>query len=279
MRKGPSSRAVLKTGGPPLSASSGMRSRIHPGGPPLQPQSAQRNMRSDGFVEVQSSKPAPSAPRVMDFSYKEVLTSLHDCLKHNFEGEMNMPQLVDLVIGASQRNKIADVKDFLRECMIGCFEKQRSEAKKRSLLADFLVELGRKGFMKEEDFVEAVLLYTRRLEDYIVDSPKMCVHTIELINCILMDKTLVMDALSEMRKVTLNPKDPECVDRNLKNQVGKALCIFMTEDDQDSETFYEKEELIELLRKDGIQKFFDFKDEKDAHRFLRTESWFQLAGY
>merc|ERR1739848_550043 len=106
----------------------------------------------------------------------------------------------------------------------------------------------------------------------------MIVKCIELVNWMLNDSKLVLNCIEEMHQATRRPRDPEYCDKNLKNQVGKAILEFCENEPNDQE----RAELINTLldkSKYNLEIFFEFESEAAAKKFLRNDQWVRIAGY
>lgn len=247
---------------------------------PVKPQhQAPKQPRGGYNPQVRQPEAPPQQKQISHkmLSYKDIMSDVKDSIASCFEVPTG-DALSELIINnrAVVMSIPGGIAQFLVDIMKTCFEDCIPNDATRSTLADVFVKLGENQVITEDDFCNAAVEYAKRFEENITDYPRMAVFTIELANCILKDKGLVMATIERMHHITLQPVDTQFTDPNLKNQIGLALCNFVTEEIDN----HEKKDLQEMLKKPNTMiRWFEFQTPEEAKHFLKNPVHLQMAGY
>jgi len=181
------------------------------------------------------------------------------------------------------RSKVEPV-DFICDCLVKYFESSKGlTAEHRAELANLLTCLGNGRYYDFSTFQEGINMYTRRFEEYISDSPKMVIYTVELVDRVFDDKETVIRVIDGMLEIMKAPKAD--FNEGLCNKLGQALFEYMDIPGKNGE----REKLRVELDKRDLSRFFTFKSNKNdggkpgtfnAKRFFKEKPrWLAKAGF
>jgi len=216
--------------------------------------------------------------KVVDEAF-EIMSQVPDNQEPSQEHNKVYDEALDEVTNSS-----VDPEEFICKCMEKLFEGKWGNERSREALADFLIILGQARYFSMEQFKKGIFQYVERYEDFISDTPKMVLYTIELIDRCIERKNLVLTIIEGMLKILERP--PTDFFYDLPSHLGRALLEFS----DGAAGIGERRKLAEELNGQDLTVYFKFKpnpkDKKGepgsfkAEKFLRNKpKWLQRAGF